>query len=180
MGLPPPRPRCPASQVGALAAARRGAHQLRGLPGPHQRGAVHDRQGSLRAPGTPCGHLVSLTRPDRLTGGDSLHRCCRAAQLYALGVIDRPDLPFDTDAVVILSQMYQDHGDTIAMQYGGYVWTAPPRRSPRAMRAPTASEQLSVGHATFARPAAGVAGPCWSTPWRRTGGRAGGRPIRAT
>ena len=46
-------------------------------------------------------------------------------------MIDRPDLPFDTDAVVILSQMYQDHGDTIAMQYGGYVWTTRPLVSRR-------------------------------------------------
>jgi hypothetical protein len=41
-------------------------------------------------------------------------------QLYVLGVLAAPELPFDSDAVVILSQMYQDHGDTIALQYGGY------------------------------------------------------------
>jgi len=63
-----------------------------------------------------------------------------AAQLYALGVIDRPDLPFDTDAVVILSQMYQDHGDTIAMQYGGYVWTT--RRLVNRRHALGSREQL--------------------------------------
>jgi len=40
-------------------------------------------------------------------------------QLYALGVIDTPNIEFDCDAANILNEMYQDHGDTIALQYGG-------------------------------------------------------------
>jgi len=40
-------------------------------------------------------------------------------QLYALGVIDSPNLAFDSDAVNMLTEMYHDHGDTIAMQYTG-------------------------------------------------------------
>ncbi|KAF8330313.1 SacI homology domain-containing protein [Cantharellus anzutake] len=40
-------------------------------------------------------------------------------QLYALGVIESPQLPFDSDAVNMLTQMYHDHGDTIALQYTG-------------------------------------------------------------
>jgi len=42
-----------------------------------------------------------------------------AYQLYALGALDEPTLEFDCDAVNILNEMYQDHGDTIALQYGG-------------------------------------------------------------
>ena len=42
-----------------------------------------------------------------------------AYQLYALGVIETPSLEFDCDAVNVLNEMYQDHGDTIAVQYGG-------------------------------------------------------------
>lgn len=40
-------------------------------------------------------------------------------QLYALGVVDSPNLDFDSDAVDMLTEMYHDHGDTIALQYTG-------------------------------------------------------------
>ncbi|KDQ17280.1 hypothetical protein BOTBODRAFT_105836 [Botryobasidium botryosum FD-172 SS1] len=40
-------------------------------------------------------------------------------QLYALGIVDSPNLVFDSDAVDMLTQMYHDHGDTIALQYTG-------------------------------------------------------------
>jgi len=40
-------------------------------------------------------------------------------QLYELGIIDKPDLAYDTDAVNLLMEMFHDHGDTIALQYGG-------------------------------------------------------------
>ncbi|KAI0691187.1 polyphosphoinositide phosphatase [Cytidiella melzeri] len=40
-------------------------------------------------------------------------------QLYALGVVDSPNLAFDSDAVNMLTEMYHDHGDTLAMQYTG-------------------------------------------------------------
>ncbi|KAJ3503585.1 hypothetical protein NLJ89_g8366 [Agrocybe chaxingu] len=40
-------------------------------------------------------------------------------QLYALGVVDSPELVFDSDAVNMLTEMYHDHGDTIALQYTG-------------------------------------------------------------
>lgn len=32
-------------------------------------------------------------------------------QLYALGVVDSPNLAFDSDAVNMLTEMYHDHGD---------------------------------------------------------------------
>ncbi|KAJ3573006.1 hypothetical protein NP233_g2706 [Leucocoprinus birnbaumii] len=40
-------------------------------------------------------------------------------QLYALGVVDSPNLDFDSDAIDMLTEMYHDHGDTIALQYTG-------------------------------------------------------------
>ncbi|KAF8306902.1 hypothetical protein DL93DRAFT_2065154 [Clavulina sp. PMI_390] len=40
-------------------------------------------------------------------------------QLYALGIISEPHLGFDSDAVNMLTQMWHDHGDTIALQYTG-------------------------------------------------------------
>jgi hypothetical protein len=32
-------------------------------------------------------------------------------QLYALGVVESPNLAFDSDAVNMLTEMYHDHGD---------------------------------------------------------------------
>ncbi|KAI9821697.1 MAG: phosphatidylinositol-3,5-bisphosphate 5-phosphatase [Pycnora praestabilis] len=40
-------------------------------------------------------------------------------QLHALGVIDDTSIDYDTDAVNLFTHMYHDHGDTIAIQYGG-------------------------------------------------------------
>jgi hypothetical protein len=40
-------------------------------------------------------------------------------QLFELGIIGRGDLSYDTDAVNLLMEMFHDHGDTIALQYGG-------------------------------------------------------------
>ncbi|PWN31122.1 hypothetical protein BDZ90DRAFT_230116 [Jaminaea rosea] len=40
-------------------------------------------------------------------------------QLHALGLLEHPALPFDSDAVDMLTEMYHDLGDTIALQYGG-------------------------------------------------------------
>lgn len=40
-------------------------------------------------------------------------------QLQALGVIDSPTVEYDSDAVNLFTHMWHDHGDTIAIQYGG-------------------------------------------------------------
>lgn len=40
-------------------------------------------------------------------------------QLQALGVIDHPTVDYDSDAVNVFTHMWHDHGDTIAIQYGG-------------------------------------------------------------
>ena len=40
-------------------------------------------------------------------------------QLYALGVIDDTNVEYDSDAVNLFTHMWHDHGDTIAIQYGG-------------------------------------------------------------
>ncbi|XP_072408249.1 polyphosphoinositide phosphatase isoform X2 [Chiloscyllium punctatum] len=46
-------------------------------------------------------------------------KCALAYQLYAIGVIDKPRLQFDTDAVRLFEELYEDHGDTLSLQYGG-------------------------------------------------------------
>jgi hypothetical protein len=40
-------------------------------------------------------------------------------QLRALGIIEGTSVAYDTDAVNLFTHMYHDHGDTIAVQYGG-------------------------------------------------------------
>lgn len=40
-------------------------------------------------------------------------------QLHALGVTGDTTIDYDTDAVNLFTHMYHDHGDTIAIQYGG-------------------------------------------------------------
>lgn len=40
-------------------------------------------------------------------------------QLHALGIISDTSIDYDTDAVNLFTHMYHDHGDTIAIQYGG-------------------------------------------------------------
>lgn len=40
-------------------------------------------------------------------------------QLHALGIIADTAINYDTDAVNLFTHMYHDHGDTIAVQYGG-------------------------------------------------------------
>ncbi|XP_055375756.1 polyphosphoinositide phosphatase [Condylostylus longicornis] len=42
-----------------------------------------------------------------------------AHQLYNLGFIKPPKLEFDSDCVTMLENLYEDHGDTLALQYGG-------------------------------------------------------------
>lgn len=48
-----------------------------------------------------------------------LGKAALAHQLYALGLLAAPCLEFDSDAVNMLTEMYHDLGDTIALQYGG-------------------------------------------------------------
>lgn len=40
-------------------------------------------------------------------------------QLHALGVTPTTELLFDTDCVRMLEALYEDQGDTVALQYGG-------------------------------------------------------------
>ncbi|KJR87900.1 FIG4 protein [Sporothrix schenckii 1099-18] len=46
-------------------------------------------------------------------------KCALGHQLHALGILDEPTVNWETDAVNLFTHMYHDHGDTIAVQYGG-------------------------------------------------------------
>jgi phosphatidylinositol 3,5-bisphosphate 5-phosphatase len=54
-------------------------------------------------------------------GGGPLEtgRLALGLQLCALGALERPSLDFDSDCVRLLESLYEDHGDTLALQYGG-------------------------------------------------------------
>ncbi|XP_021930224.1 polyphosphoinositide phosphatase isoform X2 [Zootermopsis nevadensis] len=49
----------------------------------------------------------------------AIGKCTLGFQLCALGVLDAPTLEFDSDCVRMLEELYEDHGDTLALQYGG-------------------------------------------------------------
>ena len=49
----------------------------------------------------------------------AIGKCALGYQLYALGMLNAPKLEFDTDCVRMLEELYEDHGDTLALQYGG-------------------------------------------------------------
>lgn len=49
----------------------------------------------------------------------AIGKCALGFQLCALGVLESPKLEFDTDCVRMLEELYEDHGDTLALQYGG-------------------------------------------------------------
>ncbi|VVC42223.1 Hypothetical protein CINCED_3A001710 [Cinara cedri] len=49
----------------------------------------------------------------------AIGKCALAYQLYYLGLLNTPSLEYDTDCVRLLEVSYEDHGDTLALQYGG-------------------------------------------------------------
>lgn len=46
----------------------------------------------------------------------AIGKCVLAHQLYKLGFIKPPKLEFDSDCVTLLENLYEDHGDTLALQ----------------------------------------------------------------
>ncbi|KZC14668.1 Polyphosphoinositide phosphatase [Dufourea novaeangliae] len=49
----------------------------------------------------------------------AIGKCALGFQLCALGLLESPKLEFDSDCVRMLEELYEDHGDTLALQYGG-------------------------------------------------------------
>ena len=46
-------------------------------------------------------------------------KCALGIQLHTMGYLPDPNLDFDCDCCRMLESMYEDHGDTLALQYGG-------------------------------------------------------------
>jgi hypothetical protein len=74
----------------------------RGIP---YRGTIALQNGITR---TNCVDCLDRTNAAQFVFGKK----ALGHQLYALGVLDSPQLPFDSDAVNMLTQMYHDHGDS--------------------------------------------------------------------
>uniref|UniRef100_A0A2P2I588 Polyphosphoinositide phosphatase-like n=2 Tax=Hirondellea gigas TaxID=1518452 RepID=A0A2P2I588_9CRUS len=49
----------------------------------------------------------------------ALGKCALAHQLHLLGVLETPLIPWDSDCSRVLEDLFEDHGDTMALQYGG-------------------------------------------------------------
>lgn len=107
----------------AEAAVRRTGVFLSRAP-PHQ-GVSGRRVPDSRAPNhlvqtgvvrTNCVDCLDRTNTAQFAVG----KCALAHQLTALGLVDAPArLQFDTDCARVLEALYEDHGDTLALQYGG-------------------------------------------------------------
>ncbi|KAM6992258.1 polyphosphoinositide phosphatase [Tautogolabrus adspersus] len=80
--------------------------------GGHVTASGHVQTGVLR---TNCVDCLDRTNTAQFMVG----KCALAYQLYALGMIDKPKLQFDTDCVRLFEELYEDHGDTLSLQYGG-------------------------------------------------------------
>jgi len=75
-------------------------------------GIIMKQTGIIR---TNCVDCLDRTN----TAQFSVGLCALGFQLHALGVLEVPRLETDTDCVRMLEEMYEDHGDTLALQYGG-------------------------------------------------------------
>ncbi|KAG7213368.1 hypothetical protein KM043_002662 [Ampulex compressa] len=50
---------------------------------------------------------------------DKVRECFTRKGILQTGVLESPKLEFDSDCVRMLEEIYEDHGDTLALQYGG-------------------------------------------------------------
>ncbi|XP_048480686.1 polyphosphoinositide phosphatase isoform X2 [Plutella xylostella] len=96
---------CASAWEGAAAAGAAGWQAARGARGRLQTGLVR----------VNCVDCLDRTN----TAQFAIGKCVLAYQLYALGLIASPSLEFDSDCVRLLEALYEDHGDTLALQYGG-------------------------------------------------------------
>ena len=77
-----------------------------------QAGTGREQTGVIR---TNCVDCLDRTNTAQFAVG----LCALGFQLSALGVVSSPRLEIETDCVRMLEEMYEDHGDTLALQYGG-------------------------------------------------------------
>ncbi|TPX30958.1 hypothetical protein SmJEL517_g05604 [Synchytrium microbalum] len=91
--------------VNALRAANSGSTEVNRILARRQNGVVR----------TNCIDCLDRTNAAQFLIG----KCALGHQLHALGLLSSPKVPFDTDATILFNQAYHEHGDVLAMQYGG-------------------------------------------------------------
>ncbi|XP_039951110.1 polyphosphoinositide phosphatase [Bactrocera neohumeralis] len=80
----------------------------------------------FKARGSECTFQTGLVRTncvdclDRTnTAQFAIGKCALGHQLERLGFVKSAKLEFDSDCVTMLENLYEEHGDTLALQYGG-------------------------------------------------------------
>ncbi|XP_011199410.4 polyphosphoinositide phosphatase [Bactrocera dorsalis] len=80
----------------------------------------------FKARGSECTFQTGLVRTncvdclDRTnTAQFAIGKCSLGHQLERLGFVKSAKLEFDSDCVTMLENLYEEHGDTLALQYGG-------------------------------------------------------------
>nr|XP_002125633.1 polyphosphoinositide phosphatase [Ciona intestinalis] len=86
-------------------------HRWRTLGG-QRLGSCRVQTGVLR---TNCVDCLDRTNSAQFVAGN----CALAYQLYSLGVLDEPAIEIKTDVTRLYEEMFETHGDIIALQYGG-------------------------------------------------------------
>lgn len=112
-----------AKVMGRLAKIARSALSKTGLylnNGPPINNAVLEKVTEKRSFQTGAIRVNCVDCLDRTnTAQFAVGKCALAYQLYYLGLLEKPTLEFDSDCVRLLEVLYEDHGDTLALQYGG-------------------------------------------------------------
>ncbi len=79
--------------------------------------AAHDDLGSKQTGIVRTNCVDCLDRTN--TAQFVIAKVALGLQLYALGFLPEPHLEYECDASRMLEAMFEDHGDTLALQYGG-------------------------------------------------------------
>lgn len=81
----------------------------------HNGRTIHDTQLQQGICRTNCVDCLDRTNTAQFVIG----KRALGHQLHALGIIEENYLEYDSDVTNVLTEMFHDHGDTIALQYGG-------------------------------------------------------------
>ena len=105
---------------------RNSPDELCGLFGQDEHCSVCSWEGCISL-SAPCPGLVKVIQIDqffnKIKSSIQILRLINKIRILPIhctvGVLKEPQLEFDTDSVRMLEEMYEDQGDTLALQYGG-------------------------------------------------------------
>ncbi|GAA5832166.1 hypothetical protein JCM11251_004264 [Rhodosporidiobolus azoricus] len=85
--------------------------------GKEEKGRLEAREGPMVQRGVIRTNCIGTFRTNSAQG--LIAEVVLAHQLYALGFLPAPQLPPESDAIRLLEFMWNEHGDTLALQYSG-------------------------------------------------------------